>query len=287
MSAQYKVATLGEAAKFVVNGALLALGGAERGQPAAFAAELVRQRRQNLRLVGYFGGFAADLLIRAGCGRADYLPAISINDQVRLAPGQATPCGPTAPIVRARLQAAAMSLPFLPVEGSDVPDGSEAVTDPYTGQAVSTVPALSPDVAVIHADAADRNGNVLITDGRRDMVPADILLARAAKTVLVTVEQIVSDRTIATRPQDLALRADEVSAVIEAPYGAHPTGFSNRYRVDEQALADYRTAITSETSMERWLAEWIAAPRCHTTYLEKLGTRRLMEIALSRRSGLR
>ncbi|MCB8838070.1 CoA-transferase [Aurantimonas sp. VKM B-3413] len=285
MSAQDKVATLADAAGLIENGTLLALGGDDRGQPAALCAELIRHGRRDLRLAGHYRGFAAELLIRSGCGRAECLPVGAVRGQ-DLFPSDRNGIGASQQAVFARLHAAAMGLPFLPLADGSGDELASPVADPLTGKAVRTVPALHPDISVIHADAADEHGNVLIVEGRRDAIPADIVLARAARKVIVTVEQIVSRRTIAARPQDLALRAEEVAMVVEAPYGAHPTGFSNRYRPDEEALAAFCAAGAAEASLADWLGRWVEAPGDHMAYLERLGARRLMDIALSRRAGL-
>ena len=287
MSANDKVATLTEAAALIEDGTLIALGGGERGQPTAIAAELIRQGRRGLRLTGCYHGFAKALLIRSGCGGTEDHPSGAARGEEG-SPAEGNSLTSSDEIALERFRAAAMGLLFLPIAdriGDEV--GAASVTDPHTGAAVRTVAALHPDIAVIHADAADRHGNVLIVDGRRDTVPADIILARAAKKVIVTVEQIVSERTVAARPQDQALLADDVTVVVEAPYGAHPTGFSNRYRADEDALSAFQAAGAAETSFAGWLDEWVEGPAGHMAYLEKLGTRRLMEIALSRRTALR
>src|SRR5262245_35528734 len=122
-----------------------------------------------------------------------------------------------------RFRAAAMGLPFLPtltMLGSDLMGvgGSKTITCPYTGETLHAVPALFPDVALIHVHRADRLGNCQI-DGYPHM---DADIARAATTVLVTAEEIVPEEVIRRQPDRTVIPGFAVDALVHQPYGSYP-----------------------------------------------------------------
>jgi glutaconate CoA-transferase subunit A len=132
-----------------------------------------------------------------------------------------------------RLRAAAMGLPFLPAPDADVSELASAeplrtVVDPFSGQLVPVEPALYPDVALIHARAADERGNLFIEDPT-----TDLLVAGAARRVLATAEERVPRLPRVTIP------GFQVERVALAPGGALPTGCAGLYPHDDAMLASY------------------------------------------------
>jgi glutaconate CoA-transferase subunit A len=132
-----------------------------------------------------------------------------------------------------RLRAAAMGVPFLPVPDFDASALARhaplpSVTDPYTGERVPVEAAFHPDVALIHARAADARGNLWIEDPT-----TDLLVAGAAHRIVATVEERVDRVPSATIPGFM------VDTVVEEPYGAYPTGCLGLYPADEQHLDLY------------------------------------------------
>ena len=274
MSGPDKRATMAQAVAEIPGGAFLALG-SDRA-PLALVAELVRQSCTGLRLVGCGGGLAADLLLAAGCAVEAESP-----EPERAGPGwtRALAEGRARPVdaggIRYRLRAAAEGTAFaaLPRGGSS---GARTVEDPFGGTPVPILPPLAPDVALIHADAADAAGNVLIRSETRRAPPTDIFLARAAGRVIVSVEQIVSDLAVQARARDIALLPSEVGCVVEAPFGAHPCACPGRYDADTALLADYAAASGD------WIATWITGAKNHAAYLDRLGSERLLTLATRR-----
>lgn len=146
-----------------------------------------------------------------------------------------------------RYKAGAMGVPFLPtfaMLGSDLCERTEAyeTSCPFTGEKVLLVPAINPDVALIHAHRADRHGNVQI-DGYAHM---DDDMARAARTVIVSVEEIVAPEVIMSKPDTTLLPHFAVDAVVEARYGAFPHECYGRYEADFEHFDAYVDAIRRE-----------------------------------------
>ena len=145
------------------------------------------------------------------------------------------------------LRAAVAGLPYLPTRaaaGSDVLGelGYAEVTCPYTGQPLIAVPALNLDVAVIHAEAADARGNVMGPAAKAFLYDLDANLARAATTVIVTVERLATDAELRAARHRTLLFAHEVDAVVVTPRGAAPTALPGSYDADLEAVRRYLAA---------------------------------------------
>jgi glutaconate CoA-transferase, subunit A len=146
-----------------------------------------------------------------------------------------------------RYKAGAMGVPFLPsltMLGSDLARTRDlqTVTCPYTGELLAAVPALNPDVALIHAHRADMFGNVQV-DGYRHM---DTDMAKAARTVIVSAEEIVSADAIAARPDQTMLPHFAVDAVVPAPYGSYPHECYGRYGPDLEHFDAYAASVRAD-----------------------------------------
>jgi glutaconate CoA-transferase subunit A len=179
-----------------------------------------------------------------------------------------------------RYKAGAMGVPFLPtltMLGSDLATqlDLQTVTCPYTGQRLAAVPALNPDVALIHAHRADMLGNVQV-DGYRHM---DVDMARAARTVIVSAEQIVSPDEIAERPDRTMLPHFTVDVVVAAPHGAYPHECYGRYGPDLRHFDAYATAAKQDGPAAglRYVEE--NADTSFASFLEAAGPERLAALA--------
>ena len=169
-----------------------------------------------------------------------------------------------------RYRAGAMGVPFLPtltMLGSDLMGLGEAKTMacPFTGETVNLVPALFPDVAILHVHRADRFGNCQI-DGYTHM---DADIARAASTVLVTAEEIVDEELFRRQPDRTEIPGFVVDAVVHAPLGAFPGECYGLYETDFSHFDYYVGAITEQgmDGVREYMAKYVYAPATHQDYL--------------------
>jgi glutaconate CoA-transferase subunit A len=239
--------TLGEAVASIPDGACVAPGGFMLGRaPMALIFELVRQGKGGLHVVSLPNPLPAEILVAAGAvRRLEFLfTAISLDGGVAPMPclKRSIEAGALewqehdGYRVVQRLRAAAMGVPFLPVpdvEASAVAQLTPApsVTDPFTGEQVSVERAFHPDVALIHARAADDSGNLWIEDPTTDLT-----IAGAARRVVATAERRVE------RVPDATIPGFMVDLVAEQPFGAYPTGCPGLYPADEAHLHRYLEA---------------------------------------------
>jgi glutaconate CoA-transferase subunit A len=206
-------------------------------------------------------GLQADLLIGAGCVRSVEAAAVTLDEHgpaarfvAAVKAGTIALRDSTCPAIHAGLQAAEKGLPFLPLRGvlgSDLiaqrPDW-RVIDDPYGHGPLLLVPAIRPDVALFHAACADRQGNVWI-GVRRELM----LMAHAARTTLVTVEEIVDDLLADDRTAAGTIPALYVSAVARAPRGAWPVGLRRTYPPDHENLSLYAQLAESDEGFAAYL----------------------------------
>lgn len=233
-----------EAAASIPDGAWLAPGGFMLGRaPMALVFALIRAGRRELRVISLPNPLPAELLVAAGAAaRVELLfGALTLGNRVRVMPAlkRAIEDGRLAWAehdgyrVVQRLRAAGMGLPFIPAPDADVSelatlDPPHHVTDPFTGARVPVERAFHPDVALIHAHAADDAGNLYLEDPT-----TDLLMVAAAHRVIATAEVRVRALPRVTVPGFC------VERVCEAPGGAWPTGCVGSYPHDEPALLAY------------------------------------------------
>ena len=279
-----KLMTMREAiATYVEDGMTVALEGFSHLIPFAAAHEIIRQGRRDLTLCRMTPDIISDQLIAADCvsklgapffasGSAGSLyeirRRIENHDPVALEVEEYSHYGMVC-----RYQAGAAGLPFFPLRsyaGSDLPKinpNIRLVDDPFGGGSVYVVPPLNPDVTIIHAQRADRAGNVQIWG----IAGVQQEAVYAAKKAIVVVEEIVDDDVIRADPSRTLVPSHAVDAVVLCPRGAHPSYAQGYYDRD---CAFYRrwTAISKDPQQLRtWLKEWVLTTSDHSEYLEKLG----------------
>jgi len=181
-----------------------------------------------------------------------------------------------------RYRAAAMGVPFLPsltMLGSDLMGvgGSKTIECPYTGHTLHAVPALFPDVALIHVQRADRLGNCQI-DGYPHM-DADIV--RAAATVLVTTEEIVSEDEIRLHADRTIIPGFLVDALVHAPFGSYPHEGYGAYDAEPEHFTAYVEGIQRRgaAGVADYLERYVYGPRSHADYLALFGQAQLDDAA--------
>lgn len=276
--------SLRDAVASIPDGATVALGGHDRkGRPVALARELARQRRRGLHLLCFGIGIDTHLLIDAGAVEridcADDENVSVLRKGIAQAPLFTLH---TEAVLRAALRAGAEGIAFQPLGAQAVSHHSDAwlkpCTCPFSGAVASSVAATRPDVAILHAQMADRDGNVRLAPAHGNNDNSDLLEARAATTVIVSVEQIVSRETIAASTSQPLLDAANVSCVVEAPYGAWPYAFPTRYHSDDAMCEAFARASQREDSFAGWLRDSALGQADHETCLQQIGARRLLTL---------
>jgi glutaconate CoA-transferase subunit A len=262
--------TLGEVIAAIPDGARVALGGntLHRG-PGAAVHEIVRQGKRGLELVKTAGAYDVDLLCAAGCVAAVSAGYIGYETPFGMAPayrrtveaGTVRANEHVCATVIAGLRAAIQGVPFMPVaglHGSDLPAarGFVSLADPYSGQEVYVIPALVPDVAIIHVQEADAQGNGRIVGSRFE----DVLMAQAARRVILTAEEIVDGTAFADDPETVAIPGFLVDAVVLAPGGAWPFSCTPRYGYDADYLAAWVSVARDPEAARQFISERVVSP---------------------------
>jgi glutaconate CoA-transferase subunit A len=288
-----KVCSLSEAISLVHDGDTVALGGHTlRRHPMAAVAELIRQGRRDLHLLGWNSGIDFDLLTAAGCVAIAETSYVGISgfglarNFRRAAEAGTIEIREHSEISALDMfRAGSMGLPFMASHvllGTDVPATNprlSTVADPFTGQTLTAVGAAQPDVAIIHAHTADIYGNVQLDPLHWPDNDADEFIGWAGRTTIVTVEQLVSDEEIRNNPERTILPRDAVTCVVEAPYGAYPCACDNRYTYDLDWVGEYYEASADPATFAKFIERWVTAPEDHLAFLEMLGVDRLLGVS--------
>jgi glutaconate CoA-transferase, subunit A len=172
-----------------------------------------------------------------------------------------------------RLQAGASGLPFLPMNQTAATDLEKAnqlikrIPDPYGGKDVIVVPALNPDVAIVHVQRADVNGNAHLWGIIGEQKEA----AFAAKKVILTAEEIVDESVIRSDPNRTMIPSIIVHAVCHVPYACHPSYAQGYYDRDNEFYLNWDEVSSSEETVKAWLDKWVYGVKDRDEYWQKLG----------------
>jgi glutaconate CoA-transferase subunit A len=219
--------------------------------PMALVREIARQGRKNLHLVKTAGAMDVDLLCLAGCvdsvdaGFISYETEYSLAGHYRKAVQNGIVKGNehACYTVISALRAASAGIPFMPVKGLQISDLIDAndyfkrIQDPFSGELVTVVKAIVPDVAIIHVQEADKNGNARIIGPKFE----DVLFSRAAKKVIITAETIVPETRFAFSKEKADIPHFLVEAVVHAPQGAMPCSCPSKYDIDRSNLDEFKS----------------------------------------------
>ena len=249
--------------------------------PFAAGHEIIRQGRRHLSLARATPDLIYEQMIAAGC--ADRLifsysgnPGVGSLHLVRaeMEAGRLAYEEYTHFAMITRLTAGAAGLPFLPMQPVGTTDLVRAnpayrtIADPYSGALLNTVPALRPDVAIVHAQRADPSGNTQIWGIIGEQKEA----AFAARRVIVTAEEIVDERVIRSDPNRTLIPALVVSAVCHVPYAAHPSYTQGYYDRDNAFYLEWDKLSGHPARVRAWLDEWVYGVADRAAYWEKLGS---------------
>jgi glutaconate CoA-transferase subunit A len=268
-------------AQHVRDGQSVALEGFTHLIPFAAGHELIRQGRRQLHLIRMTPDLVYDQMIGAGCARALTFswggnPGVGSLHRLR----DAVENGWPVPLeivehshagMAAAYTAGASHLPFGMLRGYIGTDlarenrSIRSVTCPYTGEAIATVPAVNPDVTIIHAQKADRRGNVLL----RGIVGAQKEAALAAKTLVVTVEEIVDD--LEAPMNAIVLPGWVVTAIACVPGGAYPSYAQGYYSRDNAFYLAWDEIARDRTRFMGWIDRLVRGTANHAAFLRALG----------------
>jgi glutaconate CoA-transferase subunit A len=248
-----------------------------------FAAghEIIRQGRTNLTLARLTPDLIYDQMIAAGCARKLVFswagnPGVgSLHAFRRAVEGQD---GPRLELEEyshfgmvARFAAGAARLPFWPLRnymGTDLPHANpriRTVTCPYTGEALATVPALHPDVTIVHAQRADAAGNTQIWG----LVGVQKEAAFASRRVIVVVEELVDESVIRSDPNRTLIPGMIVNAVVLEPWGAHPSYAQGYYDRDNDFYVAWDQISRDHDELRRYLDQFVHGVTDRAAYMEK------------------
>lgn len=249
-----------------------------------FAAghEIIRQRRRDLTLCRLTPDLIYDQMIAAGCARKLVFswagnPGAGSLHGFRRAVERDDP-----PITLeeyshfgmvARLSAGAARLPFWTLRnymGTDLPEVNPAirtVTCPYTGELLATVPALNPDVTIIHAQRCDRQGNTQIWG----LLGVQKEAAFASKKVIVVAEELVDESVIRADPNRTLVPGLIVEAVVIEPWGAHPSYAQGYYDRDNDFYIRWEQTSRDPSALHRYLDEFVYGVKDREEYVTRSG----------------
>ncbi len=252
----------------------------QRG-PSALIREVIRQKKKDLWVAGKFTWVAVHLLVAGGCAsKVDcgfFLFGKAIDRYVQEKRVQIFEYSNV--VMTVRLQAGAMGVPFLPLRSFGGTDGfhhsgAKLIRDPYTGQPVTIVPALNPDVALIHVQQADMYGNARVFGTGI----AHQETALASRKVIVSAEEIVDSEEIRRDPGRTSIPYYCVDAVVQAPFGAYPGECAGYYASDPAGVIEVVAAALSDT-LDPYLEKYVHSVADDQEMLAKhVGVARLLEM---------
>lgn len=258
-----KLMSLTQAVELIQDNDTVGIGGnVLHRAPMALVREIARQEKKGLHIVKTAGAMDVDLLCLAECvssvdaGFISYETEYSLAGHYRMAVQNGIVKGNehACYTVISALRAASAGIPFMPVKGLQISDLIEVndyftrIQDPFSGEMVTVVKAIVPDVVILHVQEADKNGNAKILGPKYD----DVLLSRAAKKVILTAETIVPDSKFAFSQDKADIPHFLVNAVVHMPKGAAPCSCPSKYNIDRGNLDSFK-AIKNKEELKDYL----------------------------------
>jgi glutaconate CoA-transferase subunit A len=278
--------------KYVSDGDIVYAAGFTHLIPFAAGHEIIRQGKKNLTLARATPDLIYDQMVAAGCAKKvifSYMgnPGVGSLRIVRAAieKGELEWEEYSHFGMITRLQAGASGLPFLPMNQTGATDLEKSnplirrVTDPYSGNEVITVPALNPDVAIVHVQRADKNGNAHLWG----IVGEQKEVAFAAKKVILTAEEIVDEEVIRSDPNRTLIPGFIVSAVCHEPHSAHPSYAQGYYDRDNEFYLGWDKVSESLETVKQYLDEWVYGVKDREEYWQKLGAEKHEKLKITSR----
>lgn len=294
-----KVKSVAEVVRTIPDGSSIALGGfAIARNPIAVVHELIRQGKKDLTVSQAVMGMDTDLLVGAGLvrrliiggGSLDRFGPVHCVNRAR--EGKTLEAHDMSSLsITFRYLAGALGISFIPIKSliaSEVLERLEAgaaaadvrrMTCPFTGEEYVLLRALTPDVALVHVQVADRDGNCQIDGPRWENEEQ----AKAARRVIVVTEELVPTEHIRRHAERTVIPGHRVEAVIHQPFGAHPTSVFRCYDYDAEHLTLYVDHARRAEAVRTYLDTYVLGTTDHWAYLEKAGgLRKLAELRADR-----
>ncbi|MBM3144400.1 MAG: CoA transferase subunit A [Chloroflexi bacterium] len=278
-----KISSMRQAiAEYVHDGDSIAIEGFTAFICFSAAHEIIRQRRRNLTLCRMTPDLIYDQMVAAGCASKlvfSYLgnPGVGSLHCIRRAVEKNVP----NPLeleeyshfgMVSRYLAGAARLPFFPLRSYYSADLAQAnprirfIQNPYGDEQLAAVPALNPDVAILHAQRCDQEGNTQLWG----LIGMQKEVAFAARHVIVVVEEIVAEEVIRSDPNRTLIPHMIVDAVVHQPRGAHPSYVQGYYDRDNQFYVEWDRISRDRSAVENWLDEWVYSLDDGRAYLDRL-----------------
>jgi glutaconate CoA-transferase subunit A len=284
LSGDSKVTTMREAvAALVRDGDTVVIEGFTHLICFAAGHEIIRQRRRDLTICRLTPDLIYDQMIAAGCARklvfswAGNPGAGSLHAFRRAVEAKG---GPLLELEEyshfgmvGRLSAGAARLPFWPMRnymGTDLPAANPRIAQiqcPYTGERLATVPALNPDVTIVHAQRADAQGNTQIWG----LLGVQKEAAFASRRVIVVVEELVDERVIRADPNRTLIPGLAVDAVVVEPWGAHPSYAQGYYDRDNEFYVAWEKISRDPAALAEYLGEFVYGVEDRAGYVARCG----------------
>jgi glutaconate CoA-transferase subunit A len=260
--------------------------------PFAAGHEIIRQSKRELVLARATPDLIYDQMVAAGCARKIIFsysgnPGVGslriLREEIEAGRLEWEEYSHFSMI--SRLAAGAAGVPFMPMNPTAAGDLERAnpsyrsVTDPYSGRQVITVPALNPDLAIVHVQRADSDGNSQLWG----IVGEQKEAAFAADKVILTAEEIVEPEVIRSDPNRTLIPSLVVDAVCHVPFCAHPSYTQGYYDRDNAFYLEWDEISSDRSRTQSWLEEWVYAIPDRHAYWEKLGPQTHSRLAVEAR----
>ena len=301
--------------RYVADGAHISLGGFTLNRnPMAAVYEIIRQKKKNFHLYAHSNGMAVDELIGAGCiakleiayGGIGKAAPTCVRFRKAIQENRILFEDYSNYMMGLRFLAGAMGVPFLPTLsglGSQIVSTGgfseelrrddpkivnqklKVMDNPFEGwtgaDKVLLLPAINPDVTILHVQKADTMGTCRI----EGLTFADIEQARASHRVIVTCEEMVTPAVLREDPDRNQIPFIHVTAVCHVPWGGYPTAVFRHYDYDARYLRDFAAAAKNESDFEAYQAQYIFGVKHHRQLLDRVGSQRLQAITADKRTG--
>ncbi|PKM66756.1 MAG: CoA transferase subunit A [Firmicutes bacterium HGW-Firmicutes-2] len=245
-----KIISCSKAIATILDGSYLAIGGnVLHRAPMALIREIARQKKRNLKLVKTAGAHDIDVLVRAKCVASVDAGFISYETEYGLATyyrkavesGEIKANEHACYTVISALNAAKIGVPFMPCRGIMISDLVEAndyfekIMDPFSDEEITVIKAIKPDVAIIHVNACDEDGNAIIEGPNFE----DVLMSRASKRIILSTEKIISKAQVRLNPEKIVIPSFLVESVVVSPRGCAPGSLPGKYEVEDTVIRNF------------------------------------------------